>query len=117
MIPTMYNTELISKSWDDFMDRLRYYVLFKAKYNDTLPIIGQCPDFDPDYAIRTVCSRPAPRLDRAFEFGILEGARALTKEVSKMPKELKSEGLYSSSLVSPPLCQIREYLLEHQLFL
>jgi len=85
IIFTKYNTELISKSWDDFMNCLRYFVLFKAKFKDMLPTIGQYPDFNPDYTIRTVHSRPAPKLDQAFEFGILEGARALINEVLKMP--------------------------------
>ena len=38
MIPTKYDTELISSSWDDFMDHLRYFVYFKAIKPDLVPI-------------------------------------------------------------------------------
>jgi len=52
MMLTKYNTELISKSWDDFVDHLRYSVLFKARKPDLVPIKGQLPDYDPDYAFK-----------------------------------------------------------------
>ena len=31
MMPTMYNTKLISSSWNDSVDYLRYFMYFKAK--------------------------------------------------------------------------------------
>ena len=52
MMPIKYNTKLISKSWDDFMDRLRYYVFFKARKPDLVPIKGQLPNYDLDYAVK-----------------------------------------------------------------
>ena len=115
MMPTKYDTELISKSWDDFVDRLRYSVLFKARVPNLVPIKGQLPNFDPDYAVKRPQQRACQQLDRAFEFGILEGARAISQMVSNMPREFKTGGLYNSPFVIPPIRQIHDYLTQHQL--
>ena len=40
MIPIKYDTKLISSSWDDFMNYLRYFVYFKAIKPDLVPIKG-----------------------------------------------------------------------------
>ena len=52
MMPTKYNTELIRKFWDDFIDCLRYSVFFKVRKPDLVPIKGQLPNYDPDYAVK-----------------------------------------------------------------
>ena len=52
MLPTVYDKTLISQSWDDFVDRLRYSIYFKAQSSIVSPLRGQCPDFDPDYTVR-----------------------------------------------------------------
>ena len=115
MLPTVYDKTLISQSWDDFMDCLRYSIYFKVRSSIMSPLRGQHPDFDPDYAVRKARAKSSPLLDQAFKFGILKGARALAQEVSKMPWELKTGGLYQSLLISPLIRQIRDYLNEHQL--
>ena len=35
--------------------------------------------------------------------------------VSNMPREFKTGGLYNSSFIAPPICQICDYLTQHQL--
>jgi len=115
MMPTQYNTKLISKSWDDFIDRLRYSVFFKARKPDLVPIKGQLPNYDPDYTVKRPQWRACQQLDRAFEFGILEGARAISHIVSNMFREFKTGGLYNSFFIAPPIHQIHDYLTQHQL--
>ena len=115
MMRTKYDTKLISKSWDNFVDHLRYSVFFKARKPDLVPIKGQLPNYDPDYAVKRPRQRACQQLDRAFEFGILEGARAISHMVSNMPREFKTGGLYNSPFVAPPIRQIRDYLTQHQL--
>jgi len=85
MMPTKYDTDLISKSWNDFVDRLRYSVLFKARKPELVLIKEQLPNYDPNYAVKRPRQRACQQLDRAFEFGILEGARAISHMVSNMP--------------------------------
>ena len=85
MMPTKYDTKLISKSWDNFMDCLRYSVFFKARKPDLVLIKGQLSNYDPDYAVKRPRQRACQQLDQAFEFGILEGARAISHMVFNMP--------------------------------
>jgi len=67
------------------MDCLRYSVFFKARKPDLVPIKGQLPNYDPDYAVKRPQQRACQQLDQAFEFGILEGARAISHMVSNIP--------------------------------
>lgn len=115
IMPTKYDTELISKSWDDFVDRLRYFIFFKARKPDLVPIKGQLPNYNPDYAVKSSQQKACQQLDRAFEFGILEGTRAISHMVSNMPREFKTGGLYNSPFIAPPIHQICDYLTQHQL--
>ena len=52
MMPTKYDTELISKSWDDFVDCLRYSILFKTRTPDLVPIKEQLSNYNPDYTVK-----------------------------------------------------------------
>ena len=55
MMPTKYDTDLISKSWDNFIDCLRYSICFKARKPNLVPIKGQLSDYDSDYAVKRPC--------------------------------------------------------------
>ncbi|EKM73350.1 hypothetical protein AGABI1DRAFT_134987 [Agaricus bisporus var. burnettii JB137-S8] len=70
MLPTKFNTDLIWKAWDDFVDRLRWSCFWKAQVQD-----GVEDDFDPDYYVRPISRKRCGPLDWAFEHGIKCGER------------------------------------------
>ncbi|KXN81808.1 hypothetical protein AN958_03738 [Leucoagaricus sp. SymC.cos] len=112
MMPAKYDVDLIQGAWDDFVDRLRWRLTFDVQ-DDTLNSVKD--DFDPDYWVRRARVKRADPLDRAFEYGILEGGRAITQMVSHMPKNSEYSGGPKDRAPMPPVSVLRDYLTAHQL--
>ena len=49
---TKYDTNLISSSWDNFVDYLRYFIYFKARKPDLVLIKEQLSNYDLDYPVK-----------------------------------------------------------------
>lgn len=113
MMPTKFDTDLISKSWDDFVNRLRWSTLFAYKKDPN----ALTDDYDPDYAVRRTVTREAPRLDGLFEYGISEGAAAIASMVSKMPKGMDIPRGRTPRSLLPPVSVLKQYLIDHELIL
>ena len=79
MMPTKYNTDLISSSWNNFMD-----YLIKARKSQLVLMKGQLSDYNSDYTVKRPQQRAFEQLDQAFEFSILKEASAISYIVSNM---------------------------------
>ena len=52
MMQTKYNTKLISSSWNDSVDCLRYFIYFKVKKPNLVLIKEQLSNYNPDYIVK-----------------------------------------------------------------
>ncbi|KAF7764097.1 hypothetical protein Agabi119p4_8634 [Agaricus bisporus var. burnettii] len=110
MLPTKFNTDLIWKAWDDFVDRLRWSCFWKAQALDGLE-----DDFDPDYYVRPISRKRCGPLDWAFEHGIKCGGRAIVSMVSQIPSDVQTGGSSTIRTPSPPVSVLKSYLTSHEL--
>ena len=78
-MPTKYNTDLISSSWNNFMN-----YLIKARKSELVLIKEQLSDYNSDYTVKRPQQRTCQQLDQAFEFGILKEASTILYIVSNM---------------------------------
>ncbi|KXN84277.1 hypothetical protein AN958_12783 [Leucoagaricus sp. SymC.cos] len=112
MLPSRYDVDLIHDAWVDFVDRLQWRLTFDVQ-DDTIGSVKD--DFDLDYWVRHARVKQAEPLDRAFEYGILEGGRAITQMVSHMPKNSDNTSGPKDRAPMPQVSVLRDYLTTHQL--
>jgi hypothetical protein len=98
------NTALIKAAWNDFVERLRWRLLFTFDTTDSIK------SYDPDYEVPHVRKGKPPRLPQYLEHGILMGRNFVYKTISNIPEE--ESGQINKSL-KPNRSKVEEFLISN----
>jgi len=115
IMPTKYNTNLITKSYNNFINHLTYSIFFNTTNPHLVPIKKQLPNYNPNYTLKIPQQKVCQQLDQPFKFDILKKAKTILHILSNMPQQFKTRELYNNFFITSPIYQFCNYFTYHQL--
>jgi hypothetical protein len=100
MFPTQQNTNLIYKSYKDFVRRIRWRIHFGFTN-------GEESVYDPDYDVRKPSSKQAPLLPLYIELGLKAGERFVYNTIANIPPTKVKENF---DAFTPDIRRLKEFM-------
>jgi hypothetical protein len=101
MFPTQQNSNLIKKSWYDFVRRVRWRIHFGFTH-------GEDAVYDPDYDVRKPSKKQAPQLPLYIELGLKAGQRFVLNTIANIPPTEVQENF---NAFTPDIRRLKEFML------